>query len=370
MSEELIYRIRPSNSLSHAYSSPYQKSTYDPAKRHDRYERSKKLVGRKARTTNPYGNYASPYYDPNYRHEYYEKHKQLKLIGGSSKKSGDASSGSSGSSGRGSGGSGGSNGAKAALANRIKQLRDASRFETKAQREAAKMQINDLKKQLNKQLNKLNKERAQNTKLGQEERLTLRERAEADIEKARKQRESDVKGDTEQLKEKKEAQLDPVRKENAKIRGRLDSMGKASDAKERARLKRELARNNEEISGVMADYTDSLTNMKTKHALTMRNNISKIRGDLRNDVASSSVEQRTKNAEISNRIKQARMDNKTEIARVRTELNKWVSEEKERLEANISRLTGKANKAKADKKEAARVKKRAKQIYREKTGKK
>ncbi len=368
MGEELIYRIRPSNSLSHAYSSPYQKSTYDPAKRHDRYERSKKLVGRKARTTNPYGNYASPYYDPNYRHEYYEKHKQLKLIGSSSKKFDSDAGSSGGSSGRGSGA--GSNGAKAALANRIKQLRDASRFETKAQREAAKMQINDLKKQLNKQLNKLNKERAQNTKLGQEERLTLRERAEADIEKARKQRESDVKGDTEQLKEKKEAQLDPVRKENAKIRGRLDSMGKASDAKERARLKRELARNNEEISGVMADYTDSLTNMKTKHALTMRNNISKIRGDLRNDVASSSVEQRTKNAEISNRIKQARMDNKTEIARVRAELNKWVSAEKERLEANISRLTGKANKAKADKKEAARVKKRAKQIYREKTGKK
>lgn len=159
MSDEFVYRIRSSSHIEHAYRSPYANTVvYNPAERHNRYVRSKPLLtkARSARTTNPYGNYKSPYYDPVKRREYYEAHKDhvTRPYGtGSSTKSSGKGSGGSGRSGSGKKGS--SKGQSANMAKQIAKLREESSKESDAQREAAKRKIEDLKNQLSDQVKKI-----------------------------------------------------------------------------------------------------------------------------------------------------------------------------------------------------------------------
>lgn len=163
----LIYRIRGDDELSHAYVSKYTSggsvAGYNPVKRHERYERTKEIVGRKARTTNPYGNYASPYYDPVKRKEYYESHKTHPTrpygVGSSGKSgrggSGKSGRGGSGRGGKGSGRKGNSKGQTANMQKQIQALREQSALETEAQREATRRKIEDLRYQLSEQVKRL-----------------------------------------------------------------------------------------------------------------------------------------------------------------------------------------------------------------------
>lgn len=138
---EISYRV-----LSHAYESKYKVKTYDPVRRHQTYMKTKTIIGRKARTQNPYGNYKNPYYDPQKRHDYYEAHKDHKTrpygTGGSGSGRG------SGGSGRGSGKAKGSSGSGANLSDAIAKLREESSLNTEAQREATRRKIEDLRKEL------------------------------------------------------------------------------------------------------------------------------------------------------------------------------------------------------------------------------
>lgn len=168
-----VYRIRGEDSLSHAYSSPYSSNSragYNPVKRHERYEKTKEIIGRKAKTYNKYGNYKSPYYDPVARHERYLRERSSLGIGqgtGNAKSSGRGGSGGSG----GKGGSGkGSAQDNSNLAQQVQALRNESNLNTEAQREAAKRKIEDLRDELTKQVQKLRE--GANAELKNEENLT------------------------------------------------------------------------------------------------------------------------------------------------------------------------------------------------------
>lgn len=152
MRDHYSFRIRD-DTLAHAqYQSRYKRSVYDPQKRHERYEQTKEIVGRKARTSNPYGDYKSVYYDPVKRHERHLKEYQPKnsSSGGSSK-----GSGGSGGSGGGSGGSSkSSSGQTSNMNDQIQMLREESSKNIEAQREAANRKIEDIKSELTKKIQK------------------------------------------------------------------------------------------------------------------------------------------------------------------------------------------------------------------------
>lgn len=153
-----IYRIRGEDSLSHAYKSPYSSSSragYNPVKRHERYEKTKEIIGRKAKTYNKYGNYKSPYYDPVARHERYLRERSSLGIGLGSGKSKSSGRGGSGGSGKGGSGKGGSSQTADNLAEQVKALREESNLNTEAQREATKRKLEDLRENLTKQVQKL-----------------------------------------------------------------------------------------------------------------------------------------------------------------------------------------------------------------------
>lgn len=161
---EIIYRISSDGELEHAYVSPYQSSSYDPKARHDRYVRSKPLVSKRnqARTTNPYGNYKSPYYNPVKRREYYEAHKdhETRPYGTGGTSTGSSGSGGSRGSGRSSGSSkkSGRRGRKKASSNfseQIAALREESSKMTAGQVEETRAKIEALRKQLSAQVKSL-----------------------------------------------------------------------------------------------------------------------------------------------------------------------------------------------------------------------
>lgn len=164
---EIQYLVRK-DSLSHAYTSryaaTYARKNYSPIKRHERYERTKEIVGRKAPTVNRYGNYKSPYYDPVARHERYEREKDHitrpygvgESIGKSSGRSGSGSGGSAKGSGKGSGKrSGKAKGSSKAVANAIHKLREESSLNTDVQQEVARRKIEDLRERLKQKVDRL-----------------------------------------------------------------------------------------------------------------------------------------------------------------------------------------------------------------------
>lgn len=354
-------------------------------------------VQRLKRTSNPYGNYENVYYNPEKAHEYYERTKKLKGYenryggsrgGTSTAKTGSSVSRNSSGSGRSSnsGGSGGKSN-KSSIAEQVRKLRENSRFETKAQREAAKMQIKDLRDKIKSEVKKrsdarktlvkdVSSKRKTITNAGKRERERLREKAKKDIERERKASSKKIEKDKKILESKRDSTVDPIRLKNAQLRARIDSLGKNSP--ERIKLQRELAKNNEKISDAMAQYTDSLSNVSTKHKLIMRESIESIRSNLKAAIEQSSTKQKddlealnvTSKAQresISSEIKKLRKDNSDEIKRIRNELKSWTETEKSKLESTISSITGKENKYNAKNDYEDRVKKRAQEIYNQKT---
>lgn len=205
--------------IAHAYKSKYTSggsvAGYNPVSRHERYEKNEKtrrIVGRKsARTTNPYGNYKSPYYDPVYRKNYYESHKDHVTrpygTGGSSGSGGKSGKGSGKGSGRGSGkgsgrGKGSSKGQSANMQKQIEKLREESALETDAQREATKRKIEDIRNQLTGQIQRLRGntyERTQNEKNLTEIR-GMTQGLKSQIENLKGKSEDEIKQESERLK--------------------------------------------------------------------------------------------------------------------------------------------------------------------------
>lgn len=356
----LVHLDPPEEKLEHAQSAATRRMNYDANKRRERYLRDRDAgktgyKGIRARTVNPYGNYASLYYNPEKAAEYYQKHKktvsQTKLSSGTKTTTANqtsatgtsSSGGSSGGSGGSSGGSGGSSGSAAAnraIQDKIQKLKENSQFETAAQRKATQLRVEQMRKTLAKKLAAKQKEREEATAKGAKERQDLQDQASADIELAKNTKTENIEKDKKKAKAKKEQTVKPYREENAALRAQLDSMGKSSDPKKRAQLMRQLARNNEKINKANADYTDALFQSKTKHTSTMRNDIYNIRTKLYNAKASSSAEQRSKVAEIRSDIAKLRSDNQQEIQNAKAKLNDWISKEKTRVGKETARLKG------------------------------
>ena len=390
MHNRYIVRITSSemtddDSISHAQDAYTRRLKYDREKRHEKYLKDRDAgktgyKGIQARTSNPYGNYASLYYNPEKAAAYYRAHAKKKTSGSATQakqqsrvaapvmqqtSGGSGGGGSGGSGGGGSGGSGGGGGGNADdLQKKLQKLREDSQFETAAQRKATKMKIEQLRDALKKALEGKAKERKEAVEKGKKEREKLSEKAKADIEKERKKRQAGIVADFDRLREEKENTVEPFRTENAKLRGQLESMSKTANPQLRARLQKQLARNNEKINDANAKYTDSLSESKTKHSVDMRNNITDIRNDLKNARTASSNTQKETLNKIRNDIKKLREDNKAEVTAAREALNKWISEEKKRVGKETARLRGVEYEdpdAKAAEYEA-RVEKRAKEI--------
>lgn len=146
---DLIYRIRPESSLSHAYTSTYKDRKQTADRKTGTYANTKAILGRSA--SSKYGSYKAPsknngqykskYYDPVARHERYLKERALK--GGSG-----GGRGSGGGKGRGSSGKKG-RGGRANLSKAIDKLREESQTNSATQQEVTKRKIEDLKTELN-----------------------------------------------------------------------------------------------------------------------------------------------------------------------------------------------------------------------------
>lgn len=198
-----VYRIRGEDSLSHAYSSPYsssKRSGYNPVKRHERYEKTKEILGRKAKTGNAYGNYKSPYYDPVARHERYLRERSSLGIGKGTGKSKSSGRGGSGGSGRkGSGGSSAANN----LSEQVQALRNESSLSVEAQREAAKRKIEALREDLTTQVQKLREDAS--AEIEKEDNLTavrgITQTLKAQIESLQGKSAEDIKAVSEHLQD-------------------------------------------------------------------------------------------------------------------------------------------------------------------------
>ena len=370
--------------IEHAQSAYNRRLNYDSAKRRERYLKDRDAgktgyKGVKARTSNPYGNYASLYYNPEKAAEYYRTHRKQKIQGSKKTKAAtktinsqavdnsDAAGGTGGSGGSGgSSGSGGSQAANQAVRDKIQKLKENSQFETAAQRKATQMKIDQLRKALEKKLKAKEEERAKIVEEGEKERDSLQKKASSDIENAQKTKTENIEKDKKEAKEKKEAAVKPFREDNAKLRAQIDSMGKGSDPKQRAKLIRQLARNNDKINKANADYTDSLFKSKTKHTNDMRNGINEIRTKLYNAKTASSTQQRSKVNNIRSEIYNLKSKNQQEIQNAKAKLNEWISNEKTRVGKETARLSGTEWKdpSKENAKYEKRVKARAKEILR------
>lgn len=156
---DLIYRIRPESSLSHAYTSTYKDKKQTADRKTGTYANTKVILGRSA--SSKYGAYKAPsknkgqykskYYDPVARHERYLEEKAAGKVGSGKGRSGGSGRGKSGKAGKGRKGGG------AGIANAINKLREESELNTAAQQEATKRKIADLKDQLLEQIELLNK---------------------------------------------------------------------------------------------------------------------------------------------------------------------------------------------------------------------
>lgn len=158
---DIIYR-RFDGSLYHAIGTVghYDTSKYKKVNAKERYtfrgKNAAPIVGRTARTKNPFGDYASPYYDPVKRQERYLREKAAKgkspVIekgkGKSSSGGKGGGKGSSGGKGGGKGSSGGKGGSSVNLQNMINALREESKKNTEEKSAEAQKKIEELKRQL------------------------------------------------------------------------------------------------------------------------------------------------------------------------------------------------------------------------------
>ena len=156
---DIIYR-RYDDSLYHSIGTVghYDTSKYKKVNAKERYsirgKNAAPIIGRTARTKNPFGDYASPYYDPVKRQERYLREKAAKgkapVIekgkGSSGGKGGGK--GSSGGKGGGKGSSGGKGGSSVNLQNMINALKEESQKNTDEKSAEAQKKIEELKRQL------------------------------------------------------------------------------------------------------------------------------------------------------------------------------------------------------------------------------
>ena len=318
-----VYRASDINSqghMSHALSAYEQRKNYDSAKRRERYLRDKAegktgFKGVLARTSNPFGNYSSVYYDPQKAHDYYMRNRKLANPAGNRAKeeaaaeeaaaeeaAEDGGSGGGSGGGGGAGGAGGGGGAGNAAAQA--QAREEANNRIQALQEAVNAKIQTIQDKIS-----ANAENAQTKRQAKKEEATEKMQAE------REKRVENVESTTEGLQKQRDLKLDPIREENARLRGKLDSMNPNSE--EGIELRRKLAANAKQSMKACADYTDSLVAQKTKFSNEMNQNLAKIRKDLNNCIDKSSKKQQATAKKLRDKITSLRTNLNKEIAAIR-----------------------------------------------------
>lgn len=404
-----IKSVKQTDILEHSLDPYTRRLQYDAEakrKRHERYLIARDAgktgyKGKVARTSNPYGNFASLYYDPVKAHEYYERRKKRGLVGNkrepkTTQETNAAPQEEAQAEGTGGGGGGGGGAArdprdreaeraaKAALQEKIQKLRQDSQFETAAQREATKMKIEALQKALKKKLkekqkefNKFakssqktlekdilqkQKEAEQVQKNAQKQSEKVTKQAQAAMENSIAKKNKNIETEDTKLKATRDKRVAPYREKNAELRARIDSMGKTSNPQERQRLLKELARNNAKISNQYKSYTDSLFKVKTKHTTNLRNEIDKIQTalyDVRTNISNQTSSKltkiqtdinnlRTKNQQAIQSARQAlqnattklRTETSTKVSKLREDLKNWTNKEKDRVGLTIAKWKG------------------------------
>lgn len=362
----------------HAQDAATQRRNYDAQARRERYLRDKAagktgFKGVQARTSNPYGNFASLYYDPKKAAEYYQAHKKTSTPrakaeetksasesqneqpyeeeqqeqNNSSGGSGGSSGGSGGSGGgsEGSGGSGGSGGLtdeqRAEIAEIEEQIQEA-RYMTKEQkerfREDSRAKIEELKERLQEHTEQL-KEAIESVKEDETtNRENAKEKASSDIENEQDVYSENLNRDVSNLKDELAGKNDPIREQNAALRGQIDSI---SDPATKARLKAQLAANVNQISKNSADYTNKISDVRTEHTTKMRTNIDTIRNDLNTLIQSSNEKQQSNVNSIRVKIADVRQKNRDEIASIREKLKSDLELETNRAKSEIKALQNK-----------------------------
>ena len=354
---KFVYK-KSSEDISHAWDAAKQRQNYDSVKRHERYERDK-LAGKTgykgaaARTTNPYGNFASVYYNPDKAHEYYMNHRRLSGSGGDwrdryRKKYGKDKQEQSGAAGEAAGGSGGSGGSGGGgrdpgLAGDLAKLREVGAKEKEKLRKDAQEKIKNLREETATKAEEVRKIIEEERVKGKKERENKRDEVNADIEKEKGKSKKDIAAEEKQLKSKRDAVNDPLKRQNAALRGRLEHMSKSANPMEKARLQRMIAQNNDKISKANAEFTDSLTTSKTKHNFEMRNAITQLRFDLRNFTQQSMQKQRESAVKLRNELKTLRKKNQDEMKRVRQKLKLDLLESTKSTQEKINQRQGRSS---------------------------
>ena len=324
-----VYTI--GGTLSHALDKETQRARYDPAKRRERYLRDKAagktgFKGILARIKNPFGNYASLYYDPEKARAYYQAHRTSskpytpKVESSSAKnkpsaaaeeatedKSAASKGRSGGGGGRGGGGGGGGGASPNAAAN--SQAREDANNRIQALRESVDAKIQVLQDKL-----------SANAENSQSKREMKKEEASTKMAAEREKRVENVSATTEALQTERDLKLDPIREENARLRGKLDSMNPNSE--EGLKLRRQLASNAKKSMKACADYTDSLMSKKTAFSNEMNQNLNKIRTDLNKYLDNSSKKQQATAKKLRDKIKNLRSNLNKEIAAIRDAVSK------------------------------------------------
>lgn len=306
-----VYRASDINSqghMSHALSAYEQRKNYDSAKRRERYLRDKAagktgFKGILARTSNPFGNYSSVYYDPQKAHDYYMRNRKL-ANPTSNRANEEAAEDGGGGSGGGGGGAGGGGGGGAGNAAAQAQAREEANNRIQALQEAVNAKIQTIQDKIS--------ANAENT---QTKRQAKKEEATEKMQAEREKRVENVEATTEGLQKQRDLKLDPIREENARLRGKLDSMNPNSE--EGIELRRKLAANAKQSMKACADYTDSLVAQKTKFSNEMNQNLAKIRKDLNNYIDKSSKKQQATAKKLRDKITSLRANLNKEIAAIR-----------------------------------------------------
>lgn len=306
--------------MAHALSAYEQRKNYDAAKRHERYIRDKTngktgFKGIIARTTNPYGNYSSVYYDPQKAHEYYMRNRKLASPArktaedkaaeqAAEEAAEEAATGGGGGGGAGGGGGGDGGGGGNPNAAAQAQAREDANNRIQALQEAVNAKIQTIQDKIS-----ANAENAQTKRQAKKEEATEKMQAE------REKRVENVEATTEGLQKQRDLKLDPIREENARLRGKLDSLNPNSE--EGIELRRKLASNAKQSMKACADYTDSLMSQKTKFSNEMNQNLAKIRKELNTYIDKSSKKQQATAKKLRDKITSLRTNLNKEIAAIR-----------------------------------------------------
>ena len=318
--------------LEHAWDAYQQRRAYDKQKRHERYIRDRDAGktgylgvygrGRRATDLSKY-KYNAKVSAPVRMSAKKKEHKSPVDPEPEEEKS-------SRGSGNGSGGSRGSGAAEEAG-----KVREMSAEAKEKLREEANEKIERLREEIQEKSEEVKSQIEEDRYNQSLDRENKKNQAQIDIEKEQDEAANSIKSEGEKLKSQLKSKTDPIREELAALRAKAES---TNDPEELARLKRVIASKKDNINDKNAEYTESVSKMSTEYSTKMRDNINKIRNDLKTFLNKSTQEQKEKATKLRNELKTLRANNNAEIKRIRQQLKNDLKEESSNAKQKISQI--------------------------------